>query len=184
MSRIGKKPIPIPQGVTVTIEGSQVTVKGPKGELSRRFDPDMTIRQEDGSLVVSRPTDERRHRALHGLTRALLNNMVTGVSTGYEVRLQIVGTGYRAEMQGQDLRLSLGYSHDILVVPPPGMKFQVEEKGSLIIINAIDRELIGQVASDIRKLRPVEPYKGKGIRYVGEYVRQKAGKAGKTGKGK
>ena len=177
MSRIGKKPIPIPDGVTVTIKGNEVTVKGPKGELTRSFDPDMTITQEDGHLIVRRPSDQRRHRALHGLTRALLNNMVIGVSEGYEIRLRIVGTGYRAELQGEDLRLSLGYSHDILVVPPPTVKFQVEERGQLVIITSIDKEIIGQVAADIRRLRPPEPYKGKGIRYEGEEVRQKAGKA-------
>ncbi len=181
MSRIGKKPIPIPEGVTVTIDGSQVTVRGPKGELSRRFDPAMTIEQQDGQIVVTRPTDNRQHRALHGLTRALINNMVVGVSEGYEIRLQIVGTGYRAEMAGEDIRLSLGYSHDILVSPPPSVSFAVEERGQEIVIRSNNKELIGQVAADIRKLRPPEPYKGKGIRYKGEFVRQKAGKAGKVG---
>ncbi len=181
MSRIGKQPIPIPSGVNVTIKGSEVTVKGPKGELVRCFDPDIKITQEDNQLVVTRPTDQRRHRALHGLTRSLLNNMVVGVSEGYEVRLEIVGTGYRAEMQGEAIRLFLGYSHDILVEPPPGIDFQVEERGRLIILTSHDKELIGQVAADIRKLRPPEPYHGKGIRYQGEYVRQKAGKAGKVG---
>jgi large subunit ribosomal protein L6 len=177
MSRIGKKPIDLPEGVKVTVNGSEVEVKGPRGELTRQFDPDMQIAVEDGRVVVERPTDQRRHRALHGLTRALLNNMVVGVSEGYETRMVIVGTGYRAVMEGNDLRLSLGYSHDILVVPPPGLSFQVEERGQLIIITAIDKEMIGQVAADIRKLRPPEPYKGKGIRYADEYVRQKAGKA-------
>lgn len=181
MSRIGKQPIPIPSGVNVTIKGSEVTIKGPKGELVRRVDPDMKIAQEDDQLVVTRPTDQRRHRALHGLTRSLLNNMVVGVSEGYEIRLEIVGTGYRAEMQGEAIRLFLGYSHDILVEPPPGIKLQVEERGRLIILTSHDKELIGQVAADIRKLRPPEPYHGKGIRYQGEYVRQKAGKAGKVG---
>jgi large subunit ribosomal protein L6 len=181
MSRIGKQPVPIPANVTVTIKGSEVTVKGPQGELKRRFDPDMKIEQDDGQIVVSRPTDQRRHRALHGLTRALISNMVIGVNEGYERRLEIIGTGYRAEMQGEDLKLSLGYSHDIVVVPPPGVKFQIEDRGKLIILTAVDKELIGQVAADIRKLRPPEPYQGKGIRYLGEYVRQKAGKAGKIG---
>jgi large subunit ribosomal protein L6 len=181
MSRIGKQPIPIPEGVTVKIKGDEVTVKGPKGELARRFDPDMKIKQENGELVVTRPSDQRRHRALHGLTRALLNNMVVGVSEGYEIRLEIRGTGYRAELQGEELKLSLGYSHDIVVVPPPGLQFQVEERGQLIIMTANDKEMIGQVAADIRKLRPPEPYQGKGVRYLGEYVRQKAGKAGKVG---
>ncbi len=181
MSRIGKKPIPIPDDVTVAIEGNQVTVKGPKGTLTRRFDPEMRIEQQDRQIVVQRPTDSRQHRALHGLTRALIDNMVTGVSQGYEIRLRIIGTGYRAEMSGQDLRLSLGYSHDVLVVAPPTVSFQVEERGALIIITSIDKALIGQVAADIRKLRPPEPYLGKGIRYEGELVRQKAGKAGKVG---
>ncbi len=176
MSRIGNKPIGIPAGVSVTVEGSQVTVRGPRGELARQFNPDISIRQEDGRLVVSRPSDERHHRALHGLTRALLNNMVIGVSSGYEIRLEVVGTGYRAEMDGPNLKLSLGYSHDILVVPPPTVEFQVENRGALIIIRSIDKELIGQVAADIRKLRPPEPYKGKGIRFEGEKIRLKAGK--------
>jgi large subunit ribosomal protein L6 len=180
MSRIGKKPIAIPEGVTVDIKGSEVTVKGPKGELIRRFDPDMAIKLEDGEIVVERPTDLRHHRAIHGLTRALVNNMVTGVSEGYEIRLQIIGTGYRAEMQGEELKLSLGFSHDVIVVPPPSIKFEVEDRGALVIITSINKELIGQVAADIRKLRPPEPYKGKGVRYLDEYVRQKAGKAGKT----
>ncbi len=180
MSRIGKKPVPIPEGVNITIEGSTVTVKGPKGELTRSFDPDMTIKKDDGTLVVERPDDERHHRALHGLTRALLSNMVVGVSEGFEKRLLIVGTGYRAEMEGDGLKLNLGFSHDILVVPPEGITFEVEDRGRLMIVRGYDRELVGQVAADIRKLRPPEPYKGKGVRYVGEYVRQKAGKAGKA----
>jgi large subunit ribosomal protein L6 len=177
MSRIGKKPIDLPEGVSVAVDGDEVAVKGPRGELTRQFDPEMQISLEDGQVVIERPSDQRRHRALHGLTRALLSNMVVGVSEGYEIRLLIVGTGYRAVMEGNDLRLSLGYSHDIVVVPPPDLTFQVEDRGQLIIINAIDKELIGQVAADIRKLRPPEPYKGKGIRYAGEYVRQKAGKS-------
>ncbi|NDJ34501.1 MAG: 50S ribosomal protein L6 [Chloroflexi bacterium] len=181
MSRIGKQPIELPKGVSATINKSEVTVKGPKGELTRRFDPDMTFKQEDGHLIVERPTDQRHHRALHGLTRALLANMVTGVSEGYEIRLEIRGTGYRAEMQGQTLKLALGFSHDVLVEPPPELSFQVEDRGALIIIQSIDKELIGQVAADIRGLRPPEPYKGKGVRYLGEYVRQKEGKAGKVG---
>ena len=181
MSRIGKQPVEIPSGVTVNVKRNEVTVKGPKGELKRSFDPDLSIKEEDGSLVITRPTDQRQHRALHGLTRALVQNMVTGVSEGYEKRLRIIGTGYRAEMQGDDLRLSLGFSHDVQIVPPPTVQFQVEDRGSLIIITSINKELIGQVAADIRNLRPPEPYKGKGVRYEGEYVRQKAGKAGKIG---
>jgi large subunit ribosomal protein L6 len=181
MSRIGKQPIPIPSGVQVTIDGNVVTVKGPRGELRREIVEDMAVKQEDGQIIVERPSDERQHRSLHGLTRALINNMVVGVSEGYEIRLRILGTGYRAEMDGSDLKLSLGYSHDILVVPPPSLSFQVEDRGSLVIIQSPNKELIGQVAADIRKLRPPEPYKGKGVRYEGEQVRQKAGKAGKVG---
>jgi large subunit ribosomal protein L6 len=181
MSRIGKRPITLPQGVDVSINGSEVTVKGPKGELTQRFHPDMAIKQEDGSLVVSRPTEQRKHRALHGLTRSLINNMVVGVSEGYEIRMEVVGTGYRAELQGEELRLALGFSHDIIVAPPPIVKFQVEDRGRLLILSSVDKALVGQVAADIRKLRPPEPYQGKGIRYSGEFVRQKAGKSGKVG---
>ena len=181
MSRIGKQPVEIPSGVTVSVKRNELTVKGPKGELKSTFDADMSIKEKDGTLVVSRPTDQRHHRALHGLTRALVQNMITGVSEGYEKRLRIIGTGYRAEMVGNELKLSLGFSHDVQVVPPPTIQFQVEDRGQLVIINSIDKQLIGQVAADIRKLRPPEPYKGKGVRYEGEYVRQKAGKAGKVG---
>lgn len=181
MSRIGKQPILIPSGVTISIsENNEIVVKGPKGQLSRRLEPSMDIRLEDGKLVVARPTDQRHHRALHGLTRALINNMVVGVSEGFQIRLAVIGTGYRAEMAGPSLKLTLGYAHDIEVEPPEGMTFQVEDRGSLIIISGIDREMIGQVAADIRRLRPPEPYKGKGIRYQGEVVRQKAGKSGKS----
>jgi large subunit ribosomal protein L6 len=156
-------------------------VKGPKGQLTQRFHPDMAIQQDDGSIVVTRPTEQRKHRALHGLTRSLINNMIVGVSEGYEIRMEVVGTGYRAEMRGDELRLALGYSHDILVVAPPIVKFQVEDRGRLIILTSVDKALIGQVAADIRKLRPPEPYQGKGIRYLGEVVRHKAGKSGKVG---
>ena len=181
MSRVGNKPISVPQGVTLSVNGSEVTVKGPKGQLTQRFHPDMAIKEENGAINVGRPTEQRHHRALHGLTRALVQNMVHGVSEGYEIRLEVNGTGYRAEMQGNDLKLVLGFSHDILVVPPESVKVQVEDRGRIIIMNSIDKALIGQVAADIRKLRPPEPYQGKGIRYVGEQVRQKAGKAGKVG---
>jgi large subunit ribosomal protein L6 len=181
MSRIGKQPISIPGGVSISIKGSEVTVKGPKGELVRSFDPAMKIEVKDDAIEVTRPTDQRNHRSLHGLTRALLANMVTGVTDGFEIRMQIIGTGYRAEMAGDDLKLSLGYSHDIQVVPPPDVSFEVGERGQWIVVRSIDKELIGQIAADIRGLRPPEPYKGKGIRYDNEYVRQKAGKAGKLG---
>ena len=181
MSRVGKQPVELPDGVSVSINNNELTVKGPKGELHREFDPAMTIAQEDGQLVVTRPTDQRHHRALHGLTRALIQNMVIGVTEGYEKRLRIIGTGYRAEKIGDNVRLSLGFSHDIEVVPPPSIKFTVEDRGQLLIIESTNKELLGMIAADIRKLRPPEPYKGKGVRYEGEYVKQKAGKAGKIG---
>ena len=178
MSRVGKKIIEVPQGVNITIsDGNMVTVKGPRGTLARQFDPELRIEQEDGTLSLVRPNDERHNRAMHGLSRALLNNMVTGVSSGYEKRLEITGTGYRAEMEGVNLRLSLGYSHDIIVVPPPGVTFVVENRGNSLIINSHNKELLGQIAADIRKFRPPEPYKGKGIRYSDEIVRRKAGKS-------
>ncbi len=151
------------------------------GELSRNFDPDMTISLEDGILTVERPTDHRNHRAKHGLTRALLANMVTGVSTGYSKTLEIVGTGYRALMQGDDLVLHLGYSHPIEFDPPEGISFEVPRGGRAVIVSGPDKELVGEIAARIRRQRPPEPYKGKGVRYQGEYVRRKAGKAGRIG---
>ena len=181
MSRIGRQPIPIPDKVQVEIEGSRVTVKGPKGELCRDCHPDMRIELEDCNLVVSRPTDQRQHRALHGLTRALLNNMVVGVTDGFRKVLEILGVGYRAEMAGDNLIMHLGYSHHIEVKPPANVTFVLEPRVKLITVEGIDKEVVGQVAADIRRLRPPEPYKGKGVRYQGEYVRRKAGKAGKIG---
>ncbi|MCC6906009.1 MAG: 50S ribosomal protein L6 [Anaerolineae bacterium] len=181
MSRIGKKIISLPAGVTVDIRNNYVTVKGPKGTLSQQFDPELGIGVEDGVLSVTRPTDQRHHRALHGLTRALLNNMVEGVSNGFVIRLEVRGTGYRAEMVGKNLKLSLGYAHDIEVEPPDIVSFQVEDRGATILISSVYKQLVGQIAADIRKLRPPEPYQGKGVRYAGEAVRIKAGKAGKTG---
>ena len=181
MSRVGKKPIVLPDKVKVDVRGSEVTVAGPKGELCRSFHPDMEIVLEDGTLVVRRPTDRRDHRAMHGLTRALLNNMVTGVSEGYSKVLEIVGTGYRAEMQGERLVLYLGYSHPIEVQPPEGISFEVPRGGRSVTIQGIDKELVGETAARIRRRRPPEPYKGKGVRYEGEYVRRKAGKAGRVG---
>lgn len=172
-------PITVPQGVTVQIDGSRVTVKGPKGELSRELDPDMRIEQRDGQLIVSRPSDQPRHRAMHGLTRTLLDNMVRGVSEGFSKTLEMQGVGYRAQMQGKDLVLAIGFSHPVQVSPPPNIQFEVEGT-SRIVVRGIDKEQVGQVAADVRKIRPPEPYKGKGIRYVGEYVRRKAGKAGKA----
>lgn len=181
MSRIGLQPIPVPEKVQVEVKGSRVAVKGPKGELSREFHPDMQIELSDGILAVKRPTDQRQHRALHGLTRALLNNMVVGVTEGFQKELQIEGVGYRAEMAGENLIMHLGYSHPIEVQPPPGIVFSLEPRTKLITVEGIDKELVGRLAADIRKLRPPEPYKGKGVRYRGEHIRRKAGKAGKIG---
>lgn len=179
MSRIGRMPIPIPRGVTVDIHKSSVRVKGPKGEISRDFDPDMQINLEDNQIVIQRPTDHRRHRALHGLTRALLNNMVIGVSQGFTRQLQIEGVGYRAELQGKNLVLNVGYSHSVVIEPPADISFEVERGNRVLRVSGIDKELVGEIAARIRRVRPPEPYKGKGIRYSGEYVRRKAGKAGK-----
>lgn len=181
MSRIGKKLISIPKGVNITVEGSDVKVKGPKGELQYAFSSDMTIKQEDGSLTVERPSDERQHRALHGTTRALINNMVIGVSDGFTRELEIRGVGYRAELSGSDLVLNLGYSHPIRVPAPADVTFEVpkDSKGTQIIIKGIDKQVVGELAAFIRGRRPPEPYLGKGVRYKGEFVRAKAGKAGK-----
>ena len=179
MSRIGKAPIALPKGVDVQIEGARVTVKGPKGELSRALDPDMRVELGDGSVVVSRPTDSSRHRSMHGLTRTLVNNMVKGVSEGFSKTLEMQGVGYRAQMQGKDLVLAIGFSHPVHVTPPAGIDFEVEGT-SRIVVKGMSKELVGQTAADVRKIRPPEPYKGKGIRYAGEYVRRKAGKAGKA----
>jgi large subunit ribosomal protein L6 len=181
MSRIGLKPIEVPEKVQVEVRGSRVTVKGPKGELSRSFHPDMQIVLEDGVLRVKRPTDHRTHKALHGLTRALLSNMVTGVSDGYAKVLEIVGTGYRAEMQGEKLVLHLGYSHPIEFEAPADISFEIPRGGRGVIVHGIDKEMVGEIAARIRRQRPPEPYKGKGVRYRGEYVRRKAGKAGRVG---
>lgn len=181
MSRVGKMPIPLPEGVEVRVDGRRVTVKGARGELSREIDPDMRIEQQDGQLLVTRPSESRRHRAMHGLTRSLIANMVTGVSEGFSKALEMQGVGYRAQMQGQDLQLAVGFSHPVLVSPPEGIQFEVEGT-SRIIVKGSSNEQVGQVAADIRKVRPPEPYKGKGIRYAGEYVRRKAGKAGKAGR--
>lgn len=181
MSRIGKKPITVPGPVKVNVDGSQVMVKGPKGTLSQTFHPEMVIKLDDGTLTVERPSDAPNHRALHGLTRALLNNMVTGVSQGFTRKLVIEGVGYRAEMKDKTLVLNVGYSHPVLVEPPtPETSFNVEDRGKVVIVNGIDKELIGQLCAEIRGRRPPEPYKGKGIRYEDEVVRRKAGKAGKV----
>ena len=182
MSRIGKMPIALPKGVTASIDGSNVTVKGPRGELSRTFYPGIVIEQEDGSLTVSRPADTKQYRALHGLSRALLANMVTGVSNGFQRILDIQGVGYRAELQGNNLVLNVGYSHPVPFEPPQGIKFSVDKTSRLVTIDGNDKEVVGEVAAKIRRIRPPEPYKGKGILYQGERIRRKAGKAGKAKK--
>jgi large subunit ribosomal protein L6 len=179
MSRVGRMPIPIPPGVTVTVSGRTVEVAGPRGRLVREIHPDMTVQVRDGALVVQRPTDQERHRALHGLTRALLANMVRGVVEGYRVELEIVGVGYRAVKQGDALSLQVGYSHPVVVRPPEGIQFDVPQP-TRIVVSGLDKELVGQVAARLRAIRPPDPYKGKGIRYVGERIRLKPGKAGRT----
>lgn len=179
MSRIGKAPIPVPAGVDITIDGSTITVKGPKGTLSRELAPTITVTQGEGQLEVTRPDDQRDNRALHGLTRSLVNNMVVGVTDGFKKNLEIVGVGYRAEAQGPDaIRLALGFSHPVNVKAPAGITFEVPAP-TQIVVNGIDKEVVGQVAADIRSIRKPEPYKGKGVRYAGERVLRKAGKAGK-----
>lgn len=178
MSRVGSKPVDLPSGVDVKIDGSAVTVKGSKGELNRMFHERIGFDVDEGVVTVTRPDDTRESRALHGLSRALLHNMVVGVSDGFRKELEIQGVGYRASLQGRDIELLVGFSHSVLVQAPEGITFEVPEQ-TRIIVSGIDKELVGQVAANIRKVRPPEPYKGKGIRYVGEYVRRKAGKAGK-----
>jgi|SRR3990170_1271253 len=183
MSRVGRQPIPLSPEVQVTIEGSHVSVRGPKGELVRQFPPEIRFQIEAGQLLVLRADDARRQRALHGLSRSLLANMVAGVREGYGKTLELQGVGYRAAMQGDKLVLSLGFSHPVEVAPPPGITFEVEGT-SRIRVTGIDKEKVGQAAADLRSIRPPEPYKGKGIRYLGEKVRRKAGKAGKAAKGR
>ena len=175
MSRIGKKPIPVPSGVEVDVRPGTVIVKGPKGTLSERISADMTVTVDDGTLSVARPTDRGEHRALHGLTRSLVANMVTGVTDGFEKRLEIQGVGYRAALRGQDLELLLGFSHPVSVKAPEGITFEVPQP-TQIIVRGISKQRVGEIAAQIRKWRPPEPYKGKGIRYEGEYVRRKVGK--------
>jgi large subunit ribosomal protein L6 len=175
MSRIGKQPIPVPSGVTVSIDDGQVRVNGPKGELSERIPRDITVELEDDRLVVRRPTDRGEHRALHGLTRSLVANMVQGVTEGYQKVLEIQGVGYRAQSKGSDLELALGYSHPVPVKAPEGIEFEVPTP-TRVIVRGISKQLVGEVAANIRKKRPPEPYKGKGIRYEGEYVARKVGK--------
>jgi large subunit ribosomal protein L6 len=175
MSRIGRKPIPVPDGVTVTIEPELVTVKGPKGELSERINRDITVAQEDGTLTVARPTDRGEHRALHGLTRSLVANMVEGVTTGYVKALEIQGVGYRAALKGKNLELALGFSHPVPIEAPEGIEFEVPQP-TRVVVKGISKQQVGEIAAIIRKQRPPEPYKGKGIRYEGEYVARKVGK--------
>jgi large subunit ribosomal protein L6 len=178
MSRIGKQPIEIPAGVKVEVEGSRITVTGPKGTLEQGVSRDMKVDVHDGQVRVARPSDEREHKALHGLTRSLIANMVEGVTEGFEKRLEIHGVGYRAALKGSDLELQVGYSHPVTVNPPQGIEFEVPAPNR-VVIRGIDKQLVGEVAADIRKVRKPEPYKGKGIRYEGEYVRKKSGKAAK-----
>ncbi|WP_144936881.1 50S ribosomal protein L6 [Rothia kristinae] len=178
MSRIGRLPISVPAGVEVTIDGSRVAVKGSKGELSRTISAPITVSQDDGVITVSRPDDERESRSLHGLSRTLISNMIQGVSEGYSKKLEIVGTGYRVMAKGTDLEFALGYSHPITVKAPEGITFAVEGNNKLTV-SGIDKQQVGQVAANIRGLRAPDPYKGKGIRYAGEQIRRKVGKAGK-----
>jgi large subunit ribosomal protein L6 len=180
VSRIGRLPVKIPAGVQIQIDGKTVRVRGPKGEMARTFTADLSFTCEADVLQVKRGSEERQMRALHGMARAIIQNMVTGVSQGFSKELQVEGVGYRPEMKGSDLVLSLGFSHPVVVKAPKGISFAIEEKTRIITVKGFDRELVGQVAADIRKIRPPEPYKGKGLRYVGEYVRRKAGKAGKA----
>jgi large subunit ribosomal protein L6 len=181
MSRIGKRPIPIPAGVEVSIESGLVRVKGPKGKLELRIDPEMIVMRENGTLRVQRPSDERRHKQLHGLYRTLIANMVQGVTEGYRKDLEIHGVGYRAALEGKTLVLNVGYSHPVRIDPPPGISFVLESPTRIGVVG-IDKQLVGEVAAQIRRVRPPEPYKGKGIRYLGEQIRRKAGKTGKAKK--
>ena len=180
MSRIGRMPVVLPKDVDVEIKGSYVRVKGPKGEMEHTFPAAMDISLEDGSIIVQRPSDDRTHRALHGMTRALINNMVHGVSTGFEKVLEVNGVGYRAEMSGENLVLNVGYSHPVVFEPPEGISFETDARTRQIKVKGYNKQLVGQVAADIRKVRPPEPYKGKGIKYLDEKIRRKAGKAGKV----
>jgi large subunit ribosomal protein L6 len=178
MSRIGRLPIPVPTGVDVTIDGQQISVKGPKGTLAHTVAEPITVEREDGVLAIKRPDDERRNRALHGLTRSLVNNLVVGVTDGYEKKLEIHGVGYRVQLKGSDLEFSLGFSHPVKVTPPEGITFVVEAP-TRFSVQGIDKQRVGEVAANIRKLRKPDPYKGKGVRYAGEKIRRKVGKTGK-----
>ncbi len=181
MSRIGRKPITVPAGVEVKLEGNNISVKGPKGTLAIDFHPNMTVTFENGELLVTRPNDEKENRALHGLTRSLINNMVVGVTEGYKKELEVLGVGYRVQKQGKDLIMNLGYSHQVIVPEIDGITIDVPNPNS-IVISGIDKQVVGQFAADVRSKRAPEPYKGKGVRYAGEHVRRKEGKAGKGSK--
>jgi large subunit ribosomal protein L6 len=180
VSRIGRLPVSVPKGVEVEIKGASVRVVGPKGELQQTFPASMEISMNEGAIEVKRPSDERTHRSLHGMTRALINNMVVGVSTGFEKVLEVNGVGYRAEVQGKNLVLYVGYSHPVVMEPPTGISFDADMKTRQIKVKGYDKALVGQIAADIRKVRPPEPYQGKGIKYLDEKIRRKAGKAGKV----
>ncbi len=180
MSRIGRLPVEVPSGVDVKINGSQVKIKGPKGEMEFTFSPSIDLSFKDGEINVTRPSDAREMRSLHGTTRSLIQNMIIGVTDGFQKELQLVGVGYRAAMQGKNLVLNVGYSHSVEVEPPQGIDFVVGDRAQQIFISGIDKQKVGQVAADIRKVRKPEPYKGKGIRYKDERIRRKAGKAGKV----
>jgi large subunit ribosomal protein L6 len=180
VSRVGRMPIVVPKGVDVEIKGSSVRVKGPKGELKQTFSPEMVISLDEGKVSVQRPSEEAESRAMHGLTRSLINNMVIGVSQGFEKVLEVNGVGYRAELDEKKLVLYLGFSHPVVIEPPYGIVFDVDARTRLIKVSGYDKQLVGQMAADIRKIRPPEPYKGKGIRYIDESIRRKAGKAGKV----
>jgi len=175
VSRIGKQPIPVPDGVSIEIAAERVSVKGPKGELSERIDREMTVEQDDGAIVVRRPSDRGEHRALHGLTRSLIYNMVAGVTEGFEKRLEIQGVGYRAQLKGKNLELALGFSHPVPIEAPTGVEFEVPVP-TQVIVRGISKQVVGETAARIRKQRPPEPYKGKGVRYEGEHVMRKVGK--------
>ncbi len=180
MSRIGRLPVVVPKGVTIDINKNSVVVKGPKGELQRDFPPEIELKQEDGQVITTRHSDHRTHRSKHGLTRALLSNMVTGVSAGFKRQLYIEGVGYKAAVEGKNLVLNVGYSHNVVFEPPQGVSFEVDKTGRDLTVQGIDKELVGEICAQIRRTRPPEPYKGKGIRYIEEKVRRKAGKAGKA----
>lgn len=181
MSRVGRLPIPVPQGVIVDLQDNNLTVRGPRGELSRTVHPNMSVAYHDNVLTVTRPNDERQNRALHGLTRALVANMVTGVTRGFQKVLVINGVGFRAEQQGADIVLQVGFSHPVRITPPEGIRFEVDRTGQRLVVEGNDKELVGEVAAKIRAVRKPEPYKGKGIAYENEVIRRKAGKAGKVG---